>query len=101
MYITECVDGTYYTGSTTNLARRIEEHNRGEGARYTAKKRPVVLVYSEEYDIIEEAQLREKQVQGWSHKKKQLLVEGKSSELPKEASCRNITHYKFRNLREL
>ncbi len=50
VYMVECSDGTYYTGITTDLKRRIEEHNTsGKGAKYTRTRRPVRLVYSEEY----------------------------------------------------
>ena len=47
VYIVRCADGTLYTGITTDLERRIEQHNRGEGARYTASRRPVELAYRE------------------------------------------------------
>jgi putative endonuclease len=47
VYILRCADGTLYTGITTDIERRIEQHNRGEGARYTASRRPVGLVYRE------------------------------------------------------
>ncbi len=47
-YIVECSDGTYYTGWTTDPARREKQHNTGRGARYTRMKRPVRLVYIEE-----------------------------------------------------
>jgi putative endonuclease len=81
-YILECNDGTYYTGSTTDLQVRLLEHNVGEGANYTKKRLPVKLIYYEEYERIEEAFEREKQIQRWSHKKKKALVEGKFEELP-------------------
>ena len=75
VYILECSDGTFYTGSTNNLDRRLIEHRSGEGANYTRKRLPVKLVYYEEYDRIDEAYYREKQIQGWSHKKKKSLIE--------------------------
>ena len=81
MYILECSDGSYYTGSTTDLELRVYEHNIGEGANYTKKRLPVKLVYYEEYDRIEDAFEREKQVQRWSHKKKKALVKGSVKEL--------------------
>ncbi len=76
MYILECSDGTYYTGSTKYLDLRIEQHQSGEGAIYTAKRLPVKLTYYEEYDRIDDAFYREKQVQGWSRKKKDALIKG-------------------------
>ncbi len=97
MYILECSDGSFYTGSTKNLERRLKEHQGGHldtttssslddrGANYTKKRRPVKLVYYEEYSRIDEAFYREKQVQGWSRKKKLALIEGKPELLPQLA----------------
>lgn len=85
MYILKCCDGSYYTGSTKNLDLRISQHRMGEGANYTHKKLPVELVYSEEYDRIDDAFYREKQVQGWSKKKKESLINGLYDDLPKLA----------------
>ena len=82
MYILLCADGSYYTGSTTDLERRLEQHQNGEGANHTKKRLPVSLLYYEEYSRIDEAFYREKQVQGWSRKKKEALSEGKSDLLP-------------------
>ena len=82
MYILLCADGSYYTGSTTDLERRLEQHQNGEGANHTKKRLPVSLLYYEEYTRIDEAFYREKQVQGWSRKKKEALIEGKSDLLP-------------------
>lgn len=75
MYILKCNDGTYYTGSTWNLERRLEEHNQGIGANYTSKRLPVELVHLEEFERIEDAFLREKQIKNWSQKKKLSLIE--------------------------
>jgi len=49
MYILRCGDGSYYTGSTINLERRISEHWLGLGAKYTKKRLPIELLYSEEF----------------------------------------------------
>jgi putative endonuclease len=81
MYILKCAKGKYYTGSTKFLDRRIEEHQVGLGARFTKKHRPVQLVYFEEFDRIEDAFKREKQIQGWTHSKKKALIGGKLDEL--------------------
>jgi len=96
LYILECADGTYYTGSTVNLEKRVWEHENFMGANYTKKKNPVKLVYSEEYEKIEDAYYREKQIQGWSHKKKKVLIEGNENKLPELA--RNYTQYGKREL---
>ncbi len=89
MYILECVDGSYYTGSTWELERRLGEHQSGLGANYTAKRLPVKLVYCEEYDRVDDAFRREKQVQGWTHKKKLALIQGDSNQLHELAMCQN------------
>lgn len=82
MYILKCVDGTFYTGSTKYLETRMEQHNRGEGAHYTSERLPVELVYLEVFDRIDHAFYREKQVQGWSRKKKEALIFGEENMLP-------------------
>lgn len=82
MYILECVDLSYYTGSTLNLEKRIAQHQNGEGANYTKKRLPVRLVYFEEYNSIDEAFYREKQVQGWSRNKKEALINNQPELLP-------------------
>ena len=82
VYILECSDGTYYTGSTKDLERRIQQHQAGEGARYTKRRLPVKLIYSEEFDRIDAAFYREKQIQSRSRKKKQALIEGRLRDLP-------------------
>ena len=85
MYILLCADSSYYTGSTIDLERRLEQHQNGEGANHTKKHLPVSLLYYEEYPRIDEAFYREKQVQGWSRKKKEALIEGNSNLLPELA----------------
>ena len=82
MYILECSDGSYYTGSTNNLKKRFQQHQDGEGANHTKCRLPVILVYCEEYPRIDTAFYREKQVQGWSRKKKEALINGKTELLP-------------------
>ncbi len=76
MYILECRDGSFYTGSTKNLERRVALHQSGKGAKYTRSRLPVKLVYSEEFEEPLEAFRREKQVQKWSHAQKMDLVLG-------------------------
>jgi putative endonuclease len=91
MYILQCADGSYYTGSTINLERRLAQHQAGEGAKHTKKRLPVKLVYCEYFDRIQDAFYREKQVQGWSKKKKEALIRGDHESL-KELS-QNYTQY--------
>jgi putative endonuclease len=85
MYILECADGSFYTGSTSDLELRLQEHQNGEGANYTRKRLPVKLVYYEEFQRIDDAFYREKQVQGWNRLKKKALIEGKEELLPELA----------------
>ena len=59
VYIVECADGSYYTGWTTSLERRVAAHNQGRGGRYTRVRRPVRLVYWEEHSDRRSAQRRE------------------------------------------
>ncbi|GIL22126.1 MAG: hypothetical protein BroJett042_06390 [Bacteroidota bacterium] len=82
LYILVCADGSYYTGSTNNLELRLAQHQSGEGANHTKKHLPVKLVYFEEFQRIDEAFYREKQVQGWSRKKKLALIKGEYDKLP-------------------
>ncbi len=63
MYILECSDGSYYTGSTKDLDRRLAQHQNGEGANHTKKRLPVKLVYFEEFQRIDYAFYREKEAQ--------------------------------------
>ena len=81
VYILKCNDGSFYTGSTQNLMLRMEQHYSGQGANYTKDRLPVELVYYEEFNRISDAFYREKQIQGWSHKKKQALIEGNAEKL--------------------
>lgn len=82
MYILLCSNGQYYTGSTNNIEIRLAQHQSGEGSNFTRKHLPVKLVYLEEFNRIDEAFQREKQVQGWSRKKKEALINGEYSKLP-------------------
>ena len=80
LYILLCSDGSYYTGVTNDLMRRIGEHNEAaDPYAYTARRLPVVLVYSQEFADIDQAIREEKRVKGWSHAKKMALIEGNFS----------------------
>ncbi len=78
IYIVQCADETLYTGITTELERRIEEHNGSDkGAKYTRVRRPVILVYSEEYADRSTASKREYEIKKkMSRKEKLKLIEG-------------------------
>ena len=75
VYILECADGSYYVGSTSDVAERERIHNEGLGAEHTAAHRPVRLVYSEAHESWPAARKRETQIKRWSHAKKQALVD--------------------------
>ena len=76
VYIVRCADGSYYTGLTKQpVEARIWEHNNLPDDRsYTAKRRPVTLVFTETYDRMLDAIVREKQIKGWSRRKKEALI---------------------------
>lgn len=94
MYILKGSDNSYYTGSTNNLEYRLYQHMNGEGAKHTAKRLPVELVYFEEYSRIDEAFGREKQIQKWSRAKKEALINEFPENLQALAECMNETHCK-------
>jgi putative endonuclease len=73
-YVIECSDGTLYTGYTTDVRRRVEEHNSGEGAKYTRGRTPVRLVYTEEFKGRGEAMSREAEIKSMSRNEKEELV---------------------------
>ena len=95
VYILECSDGSFYTGSTIDLDKRFTEHNDAIGANHTKKRLPVKLVYAEHYESIASAFEREKQIQGWSRAKKEALINGEFDSLPNLSECKNETNYKF------
>lgn len=74
VYIIECKDNTYYTGWTTNLERRIKAHNNGNGAKYTKARRPVKLIYYEEFPDKNQALKREYAIKQLTKKQKELLI---------------------------
>lgn len=86
IYILECSDRSYYVGSTWDLERRVSEHNLGHGAAYTRRRRPVTLAWAGEFERVDAAYAFEKQVQGWSRKKRLALIEGRIDDLPGMAS---------------
>lgn len=78
VYILRCSDGSLYTGVTTNLSRRVNEHNNSnKGAKYTRTRQPVQLVWSAEYGSRSEAMKREASIKKLNRSKKLLLVNNK------------------------
>lgn len=74
VYILQCADGTLYTGWTTNLEKRIKNHNDKKGAKYTRSRTPVSLYYYEEYETKNEALKREAEIKRMPRCKKILLT---------------------------
>lgn len=76
-YILKCKDGTYYTGWTNNLEKRLKDHNDGKGAKYTKSRRPVELIYHEMFDSKEEAMKREYAIKHMTRSEKDKLIQRK------------------------
>lgn len=96
VYILKCSDGSYYTGCTTNLEKRIQEHNFNKYDNYTSARLPVELVYSQQFANINDAIAAERQIKGWSKSKKVALIKGDFDLLHNLAECKNETSYKNR-----
>ena len=79
-YILQCKDGTYYTGWTNNLEKRLKDHNDGKGAKYTKPRRPVVLVYHETFQTKEEAMRREYAIKHMTRAEKVKFIQSKDEE---------------------
>ena len=76
LYILRCSDGSYYTGHTDDLEERLAKHRRGEVSSYTSVRRPVELAFSHLFPSRDEAFRAERQVKGWSRRKKETLIRG-------------------------
>jgi len=74
VYILLCKDGSYYTGQAKNVKHRVEQHKKGQGAKYTRMHRPAKIVYVEEFNSRSDAMKREREIKSFSHSKKQRLV---------------------------
>lgn len=75
VYILRCKDGSLYTGITTDLSRRIEEHRSGIGAKYTRSREVDECVHTEQFSSRSEASKREAEIKGWKRKQKLALIE--------------------------
>jgi len=76
VYMVRCSDDSLYVGHTSNIEERVQVHNEGKGAQWTACRRPVVLVYWELQPSEEKAVARERQLKRWTHAKKLALING-------------------------
>jgi putative endonuclease len=81
-----CRDGSLYVGIAADLAERVKEHNWGVGASFTAKRRPVELVWWEEFPSQKAARSRERELKGWRREKKLKLAEGVNPSAAKSAA---------------
>ena len=80
LYILECSDGTFYTGITKNIERRLKAHNEGKGATFTRVRRPVKVIYQEKLKSRAQALIREYAVKALPRKKKEELVASRSGD---------------------
>ena len=86
VYMLHCSDGHYYSGHTDNLEKRIAEHSMGTiPGCYTFNRRPLSVVFSQEFPTREEALTSEQQIKGWSRKKKEALICGDWAEISRLA----------------
>ena len=74
VYVIECADGTLYTGYTTDVERRVAEHDAGEGAKYTRGRTPVTLRHTEAFDSRSAAMSREHEIKAMARREKQRLI---------------------------
>lgn len=85
VYILKCADGTYYTGWTTDPEKRVRVHNSGKGAKYTRPRRPVELIYTEEYWNKTDAQSREYAIKQLTRAEKEELIRMDARDYEKQA----------------
>ena len=85
VYILRCSNGSYYTGHTDDLEKRLEAHKRGAFSGYTQNRRPAKLIFAQDFASRDEAFARERQIKGWSRRKKEALIQGNWDLLPKLA----------------
>jgi len=89
VYLLRCADGSYYTGHTDDLDKRIGEHVAGACGGYTATRLPVELAYSQECATRIEALSAERQIKGWSRAKKEALIRGDWEEISRLAKSKS------------
>jgi predicted GIY-YIG superfamily endonuclease len=96
VYILQCSDATFSTGSTTNLEQRLVQHEIGAVPGYASCRVPFHLVYVCELPTIIEAASVEQQIKGWTRAKKEALISGDFELLKQLAICRNRTNARFK-----
>lgn len=94
VYILKCADNSCYTGVTNDINRRFEEHQNGINTTcYTYNRRPLQLVFIEQFQRYDQAIALEKQIKGWSRKKKEALIEQNYALLKQLSACKNDTSH--------
>jgi len=102
VYILKCSDDSYYTGVTNDVDRRLNEHHFGLNKEsYTYSKRPLKLVFCTEFNDINQAIAFEKQVKGWSRKKKEAIINDRWEDLKNLSECLNETSHKYYNKKDV
>ncbi|MGB9930626.1 GIY-YIG nuclease family protein [Haloarcula amylolytica] len=81
VYVLRCSDNTFYTGYTTDVERRVREHDAGDGAKYTRGRTPVELIHVESFDSQSEAMSREYEIKQYTRAEKERLVESSDAEV--------------------
>ena len=97
VYILKCSDNLLYVGVTNNIERRFEEHQKGLNKNcFTFKRRPLELLFNQDFNDIKQAIYFEKKIKKWSSKKKLALVNENFDLLEILSECRNVTHHKYK-----
>jgi putative endonuclease len=98
VYLLECSDGSFYSGVTNDLSRRIIEHQQGIDKKcYTYNRRPVTLKHYLTFEYINDAIFIEKRLKKWSRAKKVAFFKKDWKTLHEKSKCNNLTSYKYRS----
>ena len=96
VYIFLCADGLTYTGFTNDISRRLEEHQLGKNKRcFTYKRRPLELIFCQEFNDVHQAILFEKKIKKWSRVKKLALANDDVNLLKRSSECKNLSHFEI------
>jgi putative endonuclease len=96
VYILLCKDNSLYVGITSDMERRVLEHNDGKYPdAYTHSRRPVILLFYQDFTEPNQAIGYEKKIKKWSRAKKQALIDSNFDKMQELSECRNATHYKY------
>jgi putative endonuclease len=98
VYILRCIDDSLYVGVTSDIERRVMEHNMGKYPEAdTHSRRPVLLVFYQDFADPNQAIEFEKKIKKWSRMKKQALIDENFDKLQDLSECRNATHHKYKS----